>query len=247
MIAHAVSSGCGAANAKCRRLRAGFVFLALLIGATPAFAQWTGNVGLASDDRLRGYSLTYGHAAASAQINWDDPSGFYASLSGLVELGRDTRFLGVTANAGYAWRLSEKVTLDGGVLRSQIRPAAAGAYSFDYSEVYAGIYVGPIAGRLYYSPDKEGGLRSTVYGELEAGFEPLKHWRVNGHIGLMTHLHSSTIDHDSRSFGDWEVSLARQLGKVELHAALSNGRPDAQDNYQSKRKLHLVFGGSVAL
>ena len=35
--------------------------------------------------RFRGYSLSDDHPAASAQLSYDDPSGFYTSMSGLAE------------------------------------------------------------------------------------------------------------------------------------------------------------------
>jgi uncharacterized protein (TIGR02001 family) len=143
----------------------------LLLVPAPAAAQLAGSVGLDSDYRLRGYSLTGNDPALSAQISYDESSGLYFSLSALTELGHGTRFLGVIGNAGYAKRLSEHVTVDGGVIRSQIRSASQYNAGYKYTEVYAGAFVGPISGRIYYSPDYRNGDQSTLYGELESEFE----------------------------------------------------------------------------
>ena len=215
------------------------------MSAEPAGAQLAGSVGLDSDYRLRGYSLTNHHPALSGQLSYDDPSGGYASLSGLTEIGHDTRFLGVIANAGYAKRISRHVTLDAGVLRSQIRAAVPGAAGFKYTEVYAGAYVGPVTGRIYYSPDYRTRSQSTLYGELEAGFEPVPKWRLSGHVGLLTYLNSSILYRAGDSDRDWRVSVSRQLGRLELHAALSKGGPDIYYGYRLHRKAALVVGGSV--
>lgn len=213
--------------------------------ASPAAAQVTGSIGVDSDYRLRGYSLSDGHPVASAQITYDDPSGAYASVSGLTQIGGERRFLGAIANAGYAKRLNRRVTLDVGVLRSQIRSAYSTGSGFEYTEVYAGAYVGPVTGRLYYSPDYRRANSSTLYGELEAGFEPAAKWRVSGHVGLLTYLSSTIFYRSGETHRDWRVSVGRQLGRAELHAALSGGGPKTYYGYALHRKAVFTVGGSV--
>ncbi len=127
--------------------------LILALGCSPAAAQVAASVGLDSDYRLRGYSLTNDHPAVTAQVSYDDPSGFYLAASGLGDLGDTGRFLGVIADAGYARRVGPHLTVDAGVLRSQIRSAYAGGLGYKYTEIYVGAYAGPVAARLHYSPD----------------------------------------------------------------------------------------------
>ena len=216
-----------------------------LIFITPADAQVAGSIGIDSDYRLRGHSLTDGRPAFWAEASYDDPSGAYLGLSALTELTHDKRFLGVIGNAGYAKRISEHVTLDVGLLRSQVRGAVPESSGFKYTEVYAGAYVGPVSGRIYYSPDYRRGGQSTLYGELEAGFEPLPNWRVTGHVGLLEDLNGSIYSRAGDTVGDWRLSIARQLGKFELHAALSRGSSDIYYGYRIHRKAALTVGGSI--
>lgn len=217
-----------------------------LLAFTPAAAQVAGSIALDSDYRLRGYSLTDDGPAVSAQVTYDDPSGLYLSLSGLTELRNDGRFLGGIGNIGYAKRLNPHLTLEAGVLRSQIRAAVPDALGFKYTEIYAGAYLGIVSGRIYYSPDWRQGHQSTLYGEIEAGFEPLPKWRLSGHVGLLTHLDRSIYNRAGETQGDWRLSIARQLGSFELHAALSGGGPERQYGSRTHGKVALAVGGSVS-
>ena len=226
-----------------------FGIAALIIGFTgsaPALAQVAGSVGLDSDYQLRGYSLTDDHPALSAQISYDHPSGAYVSLLGLTELGGDNRFLGVIGDVGYAKRLNEKVTLDVGVLRSQIRAASPETPSFKYLEVYAGGFVGPVSGRVYFSPAYRSEHQPTLYGELEAGFEPVRNWRLSGHIGLLTYLGSSARSGAGSTHLDGRISIARKLGQFEVHAILSTRTTEQYEAYQAHAKPSVTFGGSMA-
>ena len=216
---------------------------AILIPTDPTAAQIAASVGLDSDYRYRGYSLSDGHPTASAQFSYDDPSGFYASVSGLTDLGDGTRFLGGIANAGYAKRLNEHVTLDGGVLRSQVRSAYPGGLDFKYTEIYAGAYVGPVVGRIYYSRDYRTSGQSTLYGELEAGFEPISKWRLSGHVGMLTYLNTSEYWKGGQTHRDWRISLGRQLGKLEIHSAVSGGSPAFYGNHRHSGPV-VTMGGS---
>jgi hypothetical protein len=115
---------------------------------------------------------------------------------------------------------------------------------FDYTEVYAGAYVGPVTARLYYSPDYRTAGQATLYGELEAGFEPLSNWRVSGHVGLLKYLKASAYYRVGETSGDWRVSVARQLGKFEVHASLSRNR--AYYAYGPHQKAAASVGGSLS-
>lgn len=214
--------------------------------ATSATAQVTGNIAIDSDYRLRGNSLTNDHPALSAQLSYDHPSGAYAGLSGLAEIGGDTRFLGVVGNIGYAKRVDRHLTLDAGLLRSQIGAAVPGSAGFHYSEVYAGAYVGPLSARISYSPDYRTGSQSTVYGELEAGFEPVAKWRLSGHVGLLTYLNSSALYRSGEARQDLSISLARQLDRFELRAVLSEGGSSTDYGYRPDRTAKLAFGAGFS-
>jgi uncharacterized protein (TIGR02001 family) len=200
-----------------------------LVAPTAAVGQLAGTIAIDSDYRLRGQSVSGVRPAASAEVSYDDPSGLYLGASAVVELGHGVRFLGVVADAGYAKRLNEHVTLDAGLLRTQLRPAVRYAPAYEYTEVYAGAYVGPVAARVYYSPDYRSSAMATLYGEIEAGFEPARNWRVSGHVGVLTCLSSNYPYRNGESVLDWRLSVSRQFGRFEVHSALS-GRGNGGDS-----------------
>lgn len=218
----------------------------LLFVPAPASAQFAGSLGLDSDYRLRGYSLTDNDPALSAQVTYDHSSGLYFSFSALAELGQPTRLLGVIGNAGYAKRLSQHVTVEGGVIRSQIRSASQYDAGYKYTEVYAGAFVGPVSGRIYYSPDYRFGGQSTLYGELETGFEPSPDWRLSGHVGMLTYLNSSYFYQSGETQRDWRLGLAREFGRLEIHAALSGGAPSEYHGLRVHRKVAFTVGSSLS-
>jgi uncharacterized protein (TIGR02001 family) len=213
--------------------------------AAPAAAQFAGSLGIESDYRLRGYSLTNDQPALTAQISYDHRSGAYLNVSGLAEIGRERRFLGVIAAAGYAKRVNERLTVDGGVLRYQLRGASGGRPGFEYTEVYAGAYAGRLSGRISYSPDYRRSGLSTVYAELEAGVEPASGWRLSGHLGLLTYLNSTYGYGAGAAQTDWRIAAARQLGRVELHTAVSGGAPSSYYGYRV-HKTAVTAGASVS-
>jgi uncharacterized protein (TIGR02001 family) len=232
-------------------LRAGGAFAGLCFTClfpSPAAAQWGGTFSLDSDYRLRGYSLTDGDPAASAQVTYDHPSGAYANLVALAKIGGDeTRFMGVLANVGYARRVSSNVTIDAGLLRSEIRASDQYARPYRYTEIYAGATVGRVLGRIYYSPDYRSDGVSTLYGELETGFEPARDWRVSGHVGSLLYLTDATYREAGSTHQDWRISVSRQLGRVEIHSALSGGGPGARYySYQRDEKPVLTAGASIS-
>ena len=222
------------------------LFLVVVSLAEPAAAQVAARIGIDSDYRLRGYSLSHDHPALSAQLSYDHTSGLYASVLGLAEVGADNRFLGVIGSAGYAKRVNSSVSLDVGILRSQIRGATNGARGFEYTEFYAGTYVGPVSARVSYSPDYRRPDQSTVYGELEAGFEPGTDWRVSGHAGMLVYLNTAGIYQAGETHRDWRVSVTRQFHRAEVHAALSGGGPSSYYGYRVHKKRALTVGTSLA-
>ena len=243
MIATAVFLRRRRAACASRLLRYALFLLASLL-PTPAAAQLAGSVAIDSDYRLRGYSLTDDQPALTAQASYDDPSGAYFSLSALEKLGDSTRFLGVIANVGYAKRISEHLTLDGGVLRSQIRSSVRYAPGYKYTDIYAGAFMGPIAARVHYSPDYRTGGLSTLYGELEGGFEPARNWRLSAHVGMLVYLSSDSFYREGETHRDWRIGISRQFGRVEIHSALSGGEPSRYYGLRVHKPVAATVGAS---
>jgi len=216
--------------------------LILCFTASPACGQVSGSVDVESDYRLRGYSLSAGQPVATVQIGYDDASGVYLNLSATGEIGRDDPlFLGVQGNIGYARRLNQTLSIDGGIARSQYRSPDRQSRPHNYTEVYLGLASGPLAARVYYSPDYDQADVSALYAEVEATFRPATNWRVNGHLGTHVYLATPAQYLAGRAPRyDWRLGLARELGSFDLHVALSGGAP-GKDYYSGS------FHGKAAL
>src|SRR3954468_3929079 len=92
--------------------------------ASPAEAQVAGSISVESDYRYRSRSLSSGHPVVTANLDYDDKSGFFVDGSVTAVLGGERPgVLGVQGNIGYATRLSSKLSIDVGVLRSQYMPS----------------------------------------------------------------------------------------------------------------------------
>jgi uncharacterized protein (TIGR02001 family) len=247
VIVRARSTAGSRDGASARHLYALALTSVLSLVATPAFAQVSGSVDIESDYRLRGYSLSAGQPVATAQIGYDDDSGVYLNLSATGEIGHDDPlFLGVQGNIGYVRRLNQKLSIDGGVTRSQYRSPDRNSRSHNYTEVYLGLASDPFSARIYYSPDYFRPDVSTLYGEVEATFRPAKHWRLNGHLGSLIYLTTPARYIPGREARyDWRVGVSRELGSFDLHAALSGGGP-GKEYYSGElhSKIALTAGAS---
>ena len=129
----------------------------------------------------------------------------------------------------------------------RVRRASSSSFAFKYTEIYAGAYIGRVAGRIYYSPSYRAGGPPTLYGEFDAGFEPAANWHVSGHVGLLTYLGSNYFYRAGAMHRDWRVSAVRRFGRFELHSALSGGGPSTYNSYRVHKKLALTVGTSVSL
>lgn len=199
--------------------------LATAILPAPAHAQLAASIGVESDYRFRGVSLTGRRPAATLQIAYDDPSGIYANAVGIGAIGRDEpRFVGVLANVGYARRIGPELYLDGGVVRSEYRASYGDRRSRNYTEAYVGLGFDRFTARLSYSPDYFHPDADTLYGEVEAALQPAPEWRLNAHAGALVYLRSPYYVRHS-AYYDWRVGASRRLGNFEVHAALSGGGP----------------------
>lgn len=222
--------------------------LLAFVPAIPAYAQIAGNISIESDRRLRGFSLSAGRPTATAQVSYDHFSGVYANASATTVLTRDEelRFLGVQGNLGVARRIGPSWSVDGGIVHTEFRAPYEGERSHKYTEVYLGVTRDPVSVRAYYSPNYFRSDVRTLYGEIEASFAPARNWQLNAHVGGLAILSSPEAYRARRErYYDWRLELVRQLGHVEVHAALSGGGPGKQF-YGGKRhsRTALTAGAS---
>lgn len=192
--------------------------LALLLAAAPAavLAQTSFRVGLVSDYRYRGISLSDSGPAAQIAVNHDTAAGFYfgAALSG-ARLDHTDANAQAVAYAGYAQRLGTVLSWEAGLTATAFNRASA----YDYQEVFAGIGMERLGARLYFSPHYAGVGGRTVYAELNGSYPLSDKVELVGHAGYL---------HPMASAGRWQyvpparadlqagVSVARDAWTVQL-------------------------------
>ena len=191
-----------------------------------------------TDYRIRGYSISDGQPSASLSVSYDDPSGVYLGGSAVATIrDGDPELLGIQANLGYAMRLSPTVSIDGGVSRTQYFYGYGTSRNFDYTEIYLGLALPIVAARLSYSPDYYRDGTSTLYAELDGGFEPAPDWFLSAHVGALTYLDTPPV-FLPRTRYDWRLGASRQLGRFAVHVDVSGrilGEPNGYFPYALSR------------
>ncbi len=224
----------------------------LLGGAASGHAQVSGSITVASDVRAHGYSVTGEQPAATVELSYDHPSGLYANGSLIASFDDNNRpvVAGTVANVGYAVKVANHTSLDGGYLRTDYR-----YNSYDYwrpssmrsDEIYLGAVVHGLAYHAYYSPNFLGYGVSTLYHEL-AGGVPLKgRLQLTARAGAMLYLDAPERWHLKNDY-DWGVGLARPMGRVTLNLTLNGGKSNLLRFYQNRSLdgTKLVGGITVA-
>jgi uncharacterized protein (TIGR02001 family) len=202
-----------------------------------------------SDLRFRGYSLSEGRPVGIFDFAYDDPSGFYAgtSVTGVLRSGGDPAPLGLQLTGGYARRLPSGATLDFGITHSAYSQHSSGERGSSYTEIYAGIARGALSSRIYLSPHYFERGRWSAYGEVNGSVRPARKWSIDGHIGVHVPLRTPSNERYRAEF-DWRIGVSRELGRLSLHAAWSDGSP-GYDFYRERRhsRSSLVVGATWIL
>ena len=175
--------------------------LALLLVASAACAQVSGEVSLRSDYRYRGLSLTDGRPALQAGVAYDGRQGHYAGLfASTVRHGRGPHTLWLPY-LGHAWRFRSGLSLDLGAQYLHF----AGGREYDYVELYTGLVSARASARLSYAPAYFG-HSGALYGEL-AGTQPL-----SARLRLSAHLGALALARAGSRAGHWRTRYDLRLG-----------------------------------
>lgn len=179
----------------------GLSAIAILISATPAFAQdetgagpitISGSVGLVSDYRFRGFSQTGKDPAVQGGITVTSDTGLYAGTwaSSLNLPGSD---LGseIDLFAGYSTKVAEGVTVDAGLLYYLYpkHKSVTGPIDTDFFEPYINVTgaIGPVTlkvGANYAWDQSALGKESALYLHAESSVGlPGTPLSLNGHVG----------------------------------------------------------------
>jgi uncharacterized protein (TIGR02001 family) len=215
-----------------------------------AHAQIGATVSAFSDLRFRGYSLSEGRPVAVLDFAYDDPSGFYTggAATAVLREGGEPAPLALQLNAGYAKPLRSGITLDAGLTGSTYSNYSNGRGRTSYAEVYAGIAKGALSARVFLSPHYFEQGRWTAYGEVNGNLSPARKWTIDAHAGMLVPLRTPTSAESYRAQFDWRVGVSRELGRLSLHAAWTDGTP-GHDFYRgrTRRRSAIVLGASMTL
>jgi uncharacterized protein (TIGR02001 family) len=201
-----VSRGNGARAALSRGVAACAVLL-----SCSAQAQWSAQVGAASDYVYRGVSLNDDRPAAMAAVNYDSAAGWYLG----AQVG-ETRLYGERhteplwiADVGYAHALTSQLSWEIGVTYSVFSH-----FTFwNYAETFVGLSAENWSLRLYHAPDYFGRGRHSTYLEFNAMHPLDERWRLLGHVGMQQAV-AQVGDH-GRTF-DTSVGLGAKFDRVDL-------------------------------
>lgn len=188
-------------------------------------AEVGATVSIFSDDRFRGYSLSDSRPVAILDFAYDAPSGLYgdASATGVLEQGGKPEPLSIQLTGGYAKRLKSGTTLDFGATHSRYVHYSSGEGGTSYTELYAGVSRGAISSRIFLSPHYFAPGLWTAYGELNGRVSPARDWGLDAHAGLLVPLRTPGGAEHYRAGFDWSIGATRELGRLSLRAAWSEG------------------------
>lgn len=202
---------------------------------TSAHAQTSGSIALVSDYRFRGVSLSDGHPALQATLQYDSAGDWYAgAFASRVSLEDNDARIQLMGYGGYSYRLSSAWSWEAGAAAS-VFPGAGG---YNYADAFLGLAVGNFSGRLHASPNYFGQGPTAYYLEVDGSCPLLTGLRLFGHAGWQ---------HVAGSGGDDNIAARRNRWDARAGIAASAGRWNYQLAFaavQDYRRTALVRGDS---
>ncbi len=207
--------------------------MTLILHGLPQAAQaqdWTASAGLSSDYRLRGVSLSNGHAAQALDLGYGLDSGWSLGL-GLAALGRDDDGLRtlMTASLARAWQWDADwgAELDAA---HYAYPGPSRRRAYDYDELRASLlWRGIWTAALSLSPhvrrtDGYGHYYGGQAGSAEAGLRLPLGRGFGLDAGLGVYRLQASVGSGSYAYGNLGLAWAKgpwqaQLGFVTSNAA----------------------------
>ncbi|HKX42950.1 MAG TPA: TorF family putative porin, partial [Burkholderiaceae bacterium] len=198
----------------------------------PAHAQLGATVGIDSDYRFRGVSLSDSKPTLRLTVNHDVDAGAWAGTYLGASLTRadvrDDTYVQTTAYAGYVTRPRDGRSVEAGLSVSHFNGDAS---SYDYGELYAGVLASRWSLRVSYSPDYFGQRVQTLYADASAHHVLDERTRLFAHVGALVPIagagrHSGPDANRSRA--DLRVGVGWTLQALDLQiawTAASRGGP----------------------
>ena len=219
--------------------------LGLALGAslgltTAAQAQISAAIGVQSDYRFRGVTLTDRQPVVTLDLAYDHPSGFYAGGSAIGVNADGFRALGFIEYAGYARPVGRDLSLDVGVNNQNLTQYASKFYSLNYSEFYVGVIGRHLSAHVYYSPNYIRPGIDALYADIDGSMKPAENWRLFAHAGTTAPIGGPPGRHQRY---DLRAGVARQFGSFELQASVTSTTP-APPAVTPPERTALVFGAN---
>jgi uncharacterized protein (TIGR02001 family) len=191
--------------------------------AQPAHAQFSAAVGVQSDYRYRGISLSSGLPAATLDLSYDHSSGIYAGASAIgAVVNGQAESLGFIEYLGYVTPRRGGASFDLGVNNQNLAYYDYRRYPLNYSEVYVGVVGDSLSAHLHYSPNYLQPGYSALYAEVDGSLKPAENWRLFAHLGETVPV--GEIEGRHPRF-DARAGVARQFGPLELQASVTTTDP----------------------
>lgn len=211
-----------------------------LFAAGAAHAQFGFSVGVESDNRFRGVSLSDGQPDVRLSVSYDHDGGAFAGATATqVEFMRGRHSTQLLGYAGYVMRVTPGLGVEAGVTSSTF----SGETRYDYTEVFAGVLSERWSLRAYYAPDYFGFGQATAYVELDANVPLTPRLRLFGHVGALRALGSLAADAPGRTRSDLRVGLGfGALPSVDVQLAwvtASRGGPYVVE-YSTRRNTFVL-------
>ncbi|MGH8822476.1 MAG: TorF family putative porin [Rhodoferax sp.] len=221
---------------RCHRRAA--VAALLLACTTVAQAQLAGTVGVDSDYRFRGVSLSDSNPAVRLGASYDAANGWYGGVSGTgVALVQGQRYGQLSGYLGYVKRGARGLDWELGSTASHF----VGSAHDDYAEAYAGLLGERWNLRLYYSPNYFASGVQTVYAELNADVKLNTRLRLFSHVGALAAVggHAVGLTEAGNSLGsvrtDARAGIGIAIDPVDLQLAWAGASRGGPPVYGARR------------
>jgi uncharacterized protein (TIGR02001 family) len=207
------------------------VALAALWLPAPAGAQVGATLGLASDYRLRGLSLSDYRPALTFSLAYDRPisahlAGAYAGGTIIADAdGGPYRLLGTTEYAGFTRSLGGGLALDAGASYQHYTLHFANDAKLHYAEFYLGAVWRDVSVHLYLKPGNPRRGVNSAYQDINWTLRPVPDWRVSAHFGANERLNGSFARDGKPRRYDAQLALARAFAHAELEATWTASAP----------------------
>ena len=201
----------------------GSVMCAAALASPAAFADVTANVGVASEYMFRGIPQTNG-AAVQGGLDLTTASGLYVGTwASNVNFGGGENGNEFDVYGGFTQTFGSfglDVGAIGYIYSEDSEDGGFGPGSnLDFVEAYVGMTLGPVSGKVYYSPDYNNVSAASIYGTLSTSFAVSETISLFAQVGS---LDWDTID----SYVDYSAGVtgAKDGLSISLGAYGTNGR-----------------------